>query len=283
MKLFALKDSTDPDGAILAVLCYYEGADEYYIDMPQRTDPWTVPFVLSSFASRRRWSVGPEWSRRWIESRLVPRSRQNLGEVLRVNGLQDYDTLRLLEMTQGRNSQDDCYLVPVRLADCPRWFVDRERARIVEAVPLAERRLLVAFRSGSTRLYNAKDILELDDALKRVIDDESTFARVRVAAGGRGIRWGRTVEIDDVTLAAVGTPLPLSWDDLTRIAPTLLVDAAEAAEMLCCTRQNLHALAKRGSLPIVKSGGKATLFLRADVQSRASGLEGLTNYALTSL
>ena len=29
MKIFALKDSTDPDSSVLAILCYYENADEY--------------------------------------------------------------------------------------------------------------------------------------------------------------------------------------------------------------------------------------------------------------
>lgn len=287
MRLFVLKDSTDSDGAVLAVLCYYEGADEFYIDMPQGADPWTVPFVLSSFASRGRWSVGPEWSWRWVESRLVPRSRQNLGEILRVNKLADYDALRLIQMTEGRNSQDDCYLEAVRLDDCPQWFLEREQERVVEAIPLERRRLLVAFRSGGTRVYDTEDFLALDntpgDALARVVADDAAFEHVAVAPGGRGVRWGHAIEVPDADLASAGTPLPLSWSDLARIAPTLLLDASEAAEALGCTRQNLHALAKRGSLRSVKSSGKITLYLRADVQSRASGAETPTHYTHISL
>ena len=279
MRLFALKDSADPERSVLAVLCYYEGYDEYYIDMPQNTDPWTVPFVLSSFAGRGCWSVNSEWSRRWVESRLVPRSRQNLGEVLRVNGLDDYDTLRLLELTGGRNSQDDCYLEPLRLADAPGWFQERERRRVVEAVALEGRRLLVAFRTGDVRLYAAGEIRALAGGSAAVIADEEAFGRAEVAPGGRGVRWGHAVAFDDGALASAGTLLPITWADLKRIAPALLVDASEAADTLGCTRQNLHALAKRGSMPIAKSSGKATLFLRADIRSRLSGQGSSAYYA----
>lgn len=288
LRLFALKDSSDPEGSLLAVLCYYEAYDECYIDMPPYTDPWTVPFVLSSFASRGIWSVSPEWSKRWVESRLVPRSRQNLGEVLRVNGLDDYDALRLLELTEGRNSQDDCYLEPLRFSDCPEWFQEQERRRVVDAVSLEGRRLLVAFRTGDVRLYSADEVLSLNDAFAAVIADDETFDRVEVAPGGRGVRWGHVASLSDNVLVAGGTLLPITWDDMKRIVPALLMDATEAAEALGCTRQNLHALAKRGSLPIAKSSGKATLFLRADIQSRVSGFPvsgtvALTHYAVTKL
>lgn len=292
MKLFALRDGTDPDDFILAVLCYYEYADEYYIDMPQGVDPWTVPFVLSSFASRGCWSIDARWSKRWVESRLVPRSRQNIGEVLRVNGLEGYETVRLLEMTEGRNSQDDCYLQPVTLSQCPSWYQERERHRVVEVVALGGMRLLVAFRTGEARYYSADDIRALDSSTARILADEDAFCRVETAPGGRGIRWGHAIGIGDDKLAAAGAPLPLSWDDLMRIAPALLVDAAEAAEALGCTRQNLHALAKRGSLAIAKTSGKATLFYKADVQARMAGadahanvpgLRGATRYATVKL
>ena len=234
-----------------------------------------LPLVLSSFAARGQWAIGAGWSKRWVESRLVPQSRQNLGEVLRENGLDSYDTLRLLEMTDGRNSQDDCFLTPLRLADCPEWYRERESARVVEAVALQGRRLLVAFRTDEVRLYESEELAMLDDGFSRIAESEAVFERVEVATGGRGVRWGSVVVIDDDRLRHAGTSLPLSWNDLSSIAPSLLVDSSEAANMLGCTRQNLHALAKRGSLPVAKSSGKATLFLRADIRARrASGDAG---------
>ena len=268
MKRFALKDGTDRDFSILAILSYFETEDEYYIDMPANTDPWTVPFVLSSFASRKQWNVDAAWSKRWVESRLVPPSRQNLGEVLRENNLTSYDTVRLLEMTEGRNSQDDCYLEPLPPDSLPKWFLEREAGRVVEALPLRGPRLLVAFRTGEARLYDSEELAALDARIPRIAADERAFSRVAVAAGGRGVRWGETIRLGDGQLNCAGNSLPLSWEDLAGMAPALLVDAAEAADMLGCTRQNLHALAKRGRLNAAKTSGKATLFLRAEVRAR---------------
>lgn len=268
MKLFAMKDGSDVDQEILAVLCCYEETRTFYIDIPESADPWAEPLILSSFAKRNQWTIGPEWSARWVESRIVPQSRQNLGEVLKANGLAYYDELRLLELSEGRNSQDDCYLDPIKLDDAPAWFREREEGRVKEAIPLDGWRLFVAVRSGGTYLCDVKALIGGNLAVKRVLQDEDVFGRIEVSPGGRGVSWGTSVEISDVQLRTAGQRLPLTWDDVTRIAPALLVNAHEAADMLECSRQNLNALTKRGSLTPAKASEKSTLFFRADVSQR---------------
>lgn len=268
MRTFALKDSSDRERETLAVLTFYERDREFYFDMPQGADPWAVPLVLSSYAARGIWEVGPEWSRRWVESRVVPSNRQNLGEVLRANGLDDYDEFALLVLTGGRNSQDDCYLEPLEAGLEPAWFADRESRRIADAVPLDGARMALAFRDGVTRVCNVGDIAGKDAALARVTRDEGLFARATVGAGGRCVRWGTTCRLADSALRAAGEELPISWGDVGRIASAALVDAAETAALLGCSRQNVNALASRRSLRPVKVGPKCTLFLRADVLAR---------------
>lgn len=269
MRLFALRDSEDSQHTILAVLACYNTAGEYYIDMPQNTDPWTVPFVLSSFAARSVWTIGPNWAGRWVASRLVPQSRQNLGEVLRVNGLDRYDALRLLELTGGRNSQDDCHLETLAPEQAPDWFLEREERRVMDAVPLEGFRLLVAFRTGGAVVCDARKLAKTEPKLAAVVENQELFESVTVCAGGRGVRWGTHIRVDDETLRSAGKATGLSWADLSRTAPALLADTAEAASALECSRQNVNALAKRGALPAAKTTGKATLFLRADVRTHA--------------
>ena len=271
MRLFALKDANDPRQSILAVLACYESGRHFFLDMPDGTDPWTVPLILSSFAQRGQVRIGPDWSKRWVESRLVPKSRQNLGEILRENGLEDYDTLRLLEMTSGRNSQDDCYLEPLQPNEAPAWFAEREAGRIEEVVALEGCRLLVAFRTGEVRICDAHDLAQADDSLTRVVADDDAFVRAEVAPGGRGIQWGSSVFIGDDMLHAIGKPIPLSWADLKQIVPALLVDTAQAEQMLGCTRQNINALMKRRALSAAKTSGKATMFFLSDIRARRDG------------
>ena len=268
MRLFALKDENDPDASVLAVLSCYGASREYYLDMPEGADPWSVPLVLSSFASRGQWRIGRDWSRRWVESRLVPQSRQNLGEVLKANGLERYDSLKLLELTGGRNSQDGCYLEPIAAADAPAWFREREAGRIADAVALEGGRILVAFRTGETALVDVGEIAVGRQGLARVLSSPETFARMQVPLGGREVSWGTVASIADEDLRSYGRLLGLSWADLVKTASTLLVDTSEAAAMLACTRQNVHALARRGVLRAVKVSGKTTLYLRPEVRSR---------------
>ena len=45
-------------------------------------------------------------------SYITPQGRQNLGEILRANGLESYDEMVLLEAAQGRSAQDDFLVRP---------------------------------------------------------------------------------------------------------------------------------------------------------------------------
>ena len=70
-----------------------------------------VPMGLVPFAHDGKREVDPHWSRRWVEERIVPPSRQNIGQVLKANGLVEYDDFALLVHGMGRCSQDDFELV----------------------------------------------------------------------------------------------------------------------------------------------------------------------------
>lgn len=39
--------------------------------------------------------MNSEWSMRWVQSRIIPSSRQNIGEILRVNGMRSYDRTQI--------------------------------------------------------------------------------------------------------------------------------------------------------------------------------------------
>ena len=65
-----------------------------------------MPFLFSSFVERGERAIGPAWARRWVAERVVPPGRQNLGEVLRANGLREYSEFALLAIGKGACSQD---------------------------------------------------------------------------------------------------------------------------------------------------------------------------------
>ena len=66
--------------------------------------------MLSLFLKKGIRSVDSKWSMRWVQSRIIPSSRQNIGEILRANGMRSYDEHKLLLKNEGRSCQDDFYI-----------------------------------------------------------------------------------------------------------------------------------------------------------------------------
>lgn len=107
MKIFAIRDESAEVQKDLAYLLYYEIEKRFYIELPDDADPWETPLLLDSFAKRGEKTVNSYWSRIWVQQRIVPTDRQNLGEILRDNGLKEYDEFELLMLATGRCAQDD--------------------------------------------------------------------------------------------------------------------------------------------------------------------------------
>ena len=118
LRIFAIKDDTLSQKSVLGYLIYYENAKAFYIELPDNADPWETPLLLSSFVKRGERSVSSYWSRLWVQQRIIPRDRQNIGQVLKENGLKEYDEFQMLMLTMGRCAQDECYDAADKLFMC---------------------------------------------------------------------------------------------------------------------------------------------------------------------
>ena len=95
MRIFAIRDEELSHANVLAHLLYYEQSKAFYIELPDDADPWETPLLLSTFLKRGEYTVNAYWSRMWVQQRIVPSDRQNLGQVLKANGLDEYDEFAL--------------------------------------------------------------------------------------------------------------------------------------------------------------------------------------------
>ena len=120
MKIFAVRDEDNTTNKAVAYLFCYEKEKRFYIELPEEADPWETPLILSSFLKKGQKTINAYWSRIWVQQRIVPSDRQNLGMILRDNGLDFYDEYKLLTMTNGRCSQDSYYLEPISEKDLPK-------------------------------------------------------------------------------------------------------------------------------------------------------------------
>lgn len=268
MKIFAIRDETDLAGKDIAYLIYYEQDKRFYIELPENADPWETPLLLSSFLKRGERTVNAYWSGMWVRQRIVPSDRQNLGQILKDNGLETYDEFDLLLLADGRCAQDDYYLASVVEADLPESFVRRFRKKVEDVVPLAKNQLLVFFRDGSVKKCDIESLQAGDKAFSPIRKDEKLFRGVNIQPGGYGVCWGENLNIADDALYDHGKDVPLSLEDFRQFVESRVVNTAEAAELLGCTRQNIDDLIRRGKLHPVKATPKNKLFLKSEIIQR---------------
>ncbi len=268
MKVFAIRDETDQTGQDLAYLLYYETAKQFYIELPEGADPWQTPLLLASFARKGETGVNSYWSRLWVQQRIVPPDRQNITQVLRDNGLKEYDEYGLLMLSMGRCAQDDYYLAPISENDLPAEFLRRAGKRVEEVIPLFERKLLVAFRDGTVRKCDMTGYFSSHRRFEILLNHPEYMAQVTVQVGGHGIMWDENLTIPAHALYRMGKKVPLTLEEMGQIVAAQVIDASEAAETLNCSRQYVSELVKLGKLHPIKATEKSTLFLRSEVQKR---------------
>lgn len=108
MTRYAIKRNNN--SKVVAVLNYDEETKSYTIDIPKNVSSKETPFMMSLFLKKGIHRMDSDWSMKWVQSRIIPSSRQNIGEILRVNGMRSYDEHELLLKNEGRSCQDEFHI-----------------------------------------------------------------------------------------------------------------------------------------------------------------------------
>lgn len=162
---------------------------------------------------REERTINAYWSATWVDQRIVPTNRQNLGQVLKDNGLKEYDPYELLMLANGRCAQDDYYLEQISDDKLPKELVDRLKTKVEDVVPLADYRLLVFFRDGAVKRCALKRYFEETRKFAPLLTKEDLYKSMTVSPGGYGVNWGEGLEISDEELQKLGVDIPLSLND----------------------------------------------------------------------
>ena len=253
MRLFEIRDDNYP-GLILGYLFYYEKSKKFYIELPENADEWKTPLILSSLVKRGIYEADAEISLLWVQQRIVPTDRQNLGMILREHHLKEYDEFKLLMLAKGRCEQDDCYLEEISPAMLPAEIAARNTQAIRNVGWLSDADILVSFRND--RVMRCR----LEAYAARL-----NRGNVGISPGGRYLNNG----IDDVLSAGWlyqnGEPVGISGSELEMIARDMLVSTVEAKDMLSCTRQNIDDMVKKDKLHPVDMISKSKMFRRSEI------------------
>ena len=275
MKAYAIRDASIDKERDLAWLLYYEEERAFHIEICDNVDEWDVPLILSSFVRRGKRALDPYWSRMWVEQRIVPPDRQNLGMILKENGLQEYDEHKLLVLADGRCAQDECFIKPLKAGSLPPELV-RRLGLTLSCVLARPDHTLLFFRDGlitgiTDSALSDPAVWEPFHSSRESLSRRLELYRERLSAltlqpGGHGVILGEDRYLSADTLRERSTALPVTTQDFKAYIRQELIDTASAAALMGCTRQNIQDLVRRGKLRPVVTLTNNFLFLRSELR-----------------
>ncbi len=110
MRRFELIDGERAGAIPCGLLRYDPSKQEFAFEAAPDAGPLDVPMMFAPFIEAGEREVPARWVRAWVDERIAPPSRQNIGEILRAHDLSEYDPCELLTSGEGRSTQDGFYL-----------------------------------------------------------------------------------------------------------------------------------------------------------------------------
>ena len=265
MTVFEIRDKAR-ESSLLGYLFYYERSKRFFAELLSDTDEWTCPFIFADYVRKGIYSIDSVRSGKFAEQRIIPPDRQNLGTILKENGLKEYDEYKLLLLSEGRCAQDELYLMRISEKDIIPEISKRFEGKVLDVMPLGNLKVLVFFTDGRSAVVDVGRLCRDDRLFGNVRRNDEVFRNVRVSPGGNGIEWGEERFIPAEILRATGRESAISYADITGFIQTRLVDTSEAAEILNCSRQYIKQLSDKERLTPLREGANSNLYMRSEIE-----------------
>jgi len=110
LRSFAIHDS-DLDDKQVGTLSYDKETNMLAMTIAKDIDKTDLPLSLEGFVNKNKYVLSHEDALRWIRGRICPPGRHNIREILKDNGLKEYDEFELLLLTNAKCDKDALYLV----------------------------------------------------------------------------------------------------------------------------------------------------------------------------
>lgn len=250
LKICAIYNEAKNGTGAIGYVLYHANEKEFSIELDEKLTLSDVPIFFDAFIKNRTFTITDHFARKWVDQRIVPKNRQNLGMILKEAGLNEYDPYALLLWGGGRSSQDDCYIIRCdeRNVVFPAWFTDRQNEKIMYLCPLSGERALVSLKNGMLYLIDIKD-------------PKNAY----ISAGGNAILDNGKPILKNHEIKEKGTSLPLTMQDLMDIISDEVVPPKAAESLLSCSRQNLNYLTSRGIITNILSDTSHRLYWRHEL------------------
>lgn len=246
----------------VGTLLYYEKNNDFIIELKDTLDEWNAPMLLSAFVKRNEYTILRDISRIWALERVVPSGRQNINSILSNHKIKAYDEMKLLEVAEGRCSQDD--LAIKKLIELPSYVKERMKRNVVECVVTEEKNVLVFFADDTMRKIAISEFSDLE-GVDSVLANDKLLYSCKVGTGGYFITFNDSIDISANMLYSAGDLIPLTLSDVMSFLRNNVLDTTESCSVLECSRQNLAYMVKQEQLSPVKAEVKGNLYLKGEV------------------
>lgn len=231
----------------------------------EHIDEWDFPFVLDSYVRRSRWTIGMDDTRLFISQRIIPQDRQNIGMVLKDNGLENYDEAKLFVLSDGRCAQDECYIKQISEEEVDESVKRRRERRLLSLYRTTDHQYLISFVSGKTALLDVYQLKEQDAFARRMLAYYDLFREAMTRCAGAEITFGNGMGLTYDTVYHYATELPFTVEQLCAFSNATIMSTQEITEQLNCSRQNIHDSVKRGRITPLDTNTKEQFFLKSEV------------------
>ena len=109
LRNFALCDG-DLNNKQIGTFTYNMETKLFSMTITENILPEELPLSLEGFVNKKKYVLSHEDTLRWIRGRICPPGRHNIREILRDNGLNEYDEFGLLMITKAKCDKDNLYL-----------------------------------------------------------------------------------------------------------------------------------------------------------------------------
>ena len=270
MQVYKMIDDSIYKDRLLGYLFYYERSNLFFAELLSDIDEWTAPFMFTGFVRRGCYSIDSFWAGKFVAQRIIPPDRQNLGMILKENGLKEYDEFKLLKLSEGRCSQDEIHLEKADFDDIVPEIKKRFEHKVLDCIPGDDGHVIVFFKDGSVAEIDVKSMVSGEHLFDNVLRDKGLFENVKAAPGGNGIEWGHDRNIPAEKMYGFGKKCSIKYNDMLNFVNLRLVDTAAVCEMLDCTRQYVNQLVSSGKLIPVRGVSNNNLFLKSDIEREES-------------
>ena len=266
MKSYGIYDEELNRETPIGYLFYYEKAERFIIELCKDLDEWSAPLLFQGLVKKKMYTIPHTIAQMWVEERIIPSGRQNIGSILKNHKLQTYNEMALLNLSKGRCAQDRCYITEVASSDIPEEIKERSKANVLECFPTGDGQLICMFGDNSVRKVDLVALKEQYKNLIHVLRNRRLLDHVKVGVGGYSVVFDDSVEVTVEDLKRAGKELPLSAEDFYGFVQRNVVDATQVCNMMQCSRQNLSYLVKEEKIAPIIAGTTTNLYTRGAVE-----------------